>query len=169
MPRGSAEVAARGRSQLAAERRHDGGIGGGLLPETRGNRIRRDRVRQDEREQGDADEHREQQEEPARDEEPEPTTQESMFNFVRLSDGQMPRLSDPRAETDIIAELARRVLGDGSVDWGRLGSHCEVRQWIAKVIPGYEAIGEIDRTKREFHITGRIFHEPRFATPTGRA
>jgi anaerobic selenocysteine-containing dehydrogenase len=105
----------------------------------------------------------------ARDEEPEPTTQESMFNFVRLSDGQTPRLSGPRAETGIIAELARRVLGDGPVDWRRLGSHCEVRQWIAKVIPGYEAIGEIDRTKREFHIAGRIFHEPRFPTPTGRA
>jgi molybdopterin-dependent oxidoreductase alpha subunit len=105
----------------------------------------------------------------ARDEEPEPTTQESMFNFVRLSDGQTPRLRGPRAETGIIAELARRVLGDGPVDWRRLDSHCEVRQWIAKVIPGYEAIGAIDRTKREFHIAGRIFHEPRFPTPSGRA
>jgi molybdopterin-dependent oxidoreductase alpha subunit len=105
----------------------------------------------------------------ARDEEPEPTTQESMFNFVRLSDGQTPRLTGPRAETAIVAELGQGVLGDGQIDWRRLQSHCEVRQWIAKVIPGYEAIGDIDRTKREFHIDGRIFHQPRFATPTGRA
>src|SRR5207247_1120387 len=34
----------------------------------------------------------------ARDEEPEPTTQESMFNFVRLSDGGPARLDGPRGE-----------------------------------------------------------------------
>ena len=33
----------------------------------------------------------------ARDEEPEPTTQESMFNLVRLSDGGPARLPGPRA------------------------------------------------------------------------
>src|SRR5262245_40903372 len=35
----------------------------------------------------------------ARDEEPQPTTQESMFNFVRLSDGGPARLAGPRSET----------------------------------------------------------------------
>src|SRR5262249_23230258 len=34
----------------------------------------------------------------ARDEEAEPTTQESMFNFVRLSDGGAARVAGPRAE-----------------------------------------------------------------------
>src|SRR5437016_4488210 len=34
----------------------------------------------------------------ARDEEPEATTQESMFNYVRLSDGQQSRLHGPRSE-----------------------------------------------------------------------
>ena len=57
----------------------------------------------------------------ARDEEPQPTTQESMFNFVRLSDGGQPRLQGPRSEVDIIADLADRVLGDASpVDWKAL-------------------------------------------------
>ncbi|MEE3718460.1 molybdopterin dinucleotide binding domain-containing protein [Tumidithrix elongata RA019] len=40
---------------------------------------------------------------------------------------------------------------------------------IAQTIPGYEKIGEIDETKAEFTIDGRIFHKPEFATPTGKA
>ena len=48
----------------------------------------------------------------ARDEEPEPTTQESMFNFVRLSDGGQVRLQGPRSEVDIIATIGQQVLGD---------------------------------------------------------
>ena len=47
----------------------------------------------------------------ARDEEPEPTTQESMFNFVRMSDGGTPRIEGPRSEVDIIASLADRRAG----------------------------------------------------------
>jgi len=47
----------------------------------------------------------------ARDEEPEPSTQESMFSYVRLSDGGMPRHVGPRAEVEIISDLAQRVLG----------------------------------------------------------
>src|SRR6185436_18811819 len=39
----------------------------------------------------------------------------------------------------------------------------------AKVVPGFEKLAEIDRTKQEFHIPGRIFHEPRFPTADGRA
>ena len=42
----------------------------------------------------------------ARDEEEQPTTQESMFNFVRLSDGGPERLQGPRSELDIAAALA---------------------------------------------------------------
>ena len=58
----------------------------------------------------------------ARDEEPEPTTQESMFNFVRLSDGGVPRLDGPRSEVEIIAALARpRARSKRSpVDWTKL-------------------------------------------------
>ena len=56
----------------------------------------------------------------ARDEESEKTTQESMFNFVRLSDGGLPRLEGPRSEVDVITALGQRVLGSSPIDWDRL-------------------------------------------------
>ena len=119
----------------------------------------------------------------ARDEEPSPTTQESMFNFVRLSDGgRRPpspptpfpegeaRNVGPRSEVQILCDIADRLLGStGPVNWKSLNNHCHIRQMIAQVIPGYEAIGAIDATKQEFQIAGRTFHEPRFKTPTGKA
>ena len=44
-----------------------------------------------------------------------------------------------------------------------------VRQAIAKVIPGFEQLAAIDKTKQEFHIPGRTFHQAQFPTPDGRA
>ena len=38
----------------------------------------------------------------ARDEESQPTTQESMFNFVRVSDGGPARHEGPRSEVDLV-------------------------------------------------------------------
>jgi anaerobic selenocysteine-containing dehydrogenase len=35
-------------------------------------------------------------------------------------------------------------------------------------VPGFGALAEIDTTRREFQIAGRTFHEPRFATPSGK-
>ncbi len=106
----------------------------------------------------------------ARDEEPQATTQESMFNFLRLSEGGPSRYEGPRSEVEIIASLAARVLGDKSpVDWKALTNHCHLRQLIGRVIPGYEKIAALDRTREEFHIAGRIFHTPRFATSSGKA
>jgi len=106
----------------------------------------------------------------ARDEEPQSTTQESMFSYVRLSDGGEARLAGPRSEVQVVADIAKRVLGsDGPVDWEAMRRHGTIRQAIAKIIPGYEKIGEIDETKKEFYIEGRTFHEPKFATDTGRA
>src|SRR5205823_5942929 len=105
----------------------------------------------------------------ARDEEG-PTTQESMFNFVRLSDGGPARCEGPRSEVAVIAELGRRVLGDQTpVDWSKLHECMNVRQIIAQVVPGFEALAEIDVTKKEFQIAGRTLHEPRFATSSGKA
>ncbi len=105
----------------------------------------------------------------ARDEEEQATTQESMFNFVRLSDGGKARLDGPRGEVRVIAEIARRVLGEGPLDWDSMERHEHIREAIGAIIPGYEAIGEIDRTRREFQIEGRTFHEARFATESRRA
>ena len=39
----------------------------------------------------------------------------------------------------------------------------------ATVIPGYGPIAEMDTTKQEFHVGGRVFHEPKFNTPSARA
>ena len=106
----------------------------------------------------------------ARDEEPQPTTQESMFNFVRLSDGGPPRHVGPRGEVEIIAEIAERVLGSaGPIAWQSMRNTGRIREAIAKVIPGFEKIGRIDKTKEEFQIEGRTFQTPRFSTDSGRA
>ena len=106
----------------------------------------------------------------ARDEEPHPTTQESMFNFVRLSDGGPRRLPGPRSEVEVIAEIAAQLLPDtGGIDWQGMKQTSTIRHWIGSVVPGYEKISDIDSTKEEFQIGGRTFHEPRFATEDRRA
>jgi len=104
-----------------------------------------------------------------RDEESQATTQESMFNYVRLSDGGPSRHQGPRSEVAIVADLGEQLDTRRVLDWTALRDHGSIRQAIARVIPGYEGIGEIDATKKEFQITGRTLHQPRFATDTGRA
>ena len=106
----------------------------------------------------------------ARDEEPQATTQESMFNFVRLSDGGPRRHAGPKSEVEVVSRLAADVLGsDGPIDWQALSEHRVIRHAISEVVPGFEKLAEIDETKREFQIGGRTFHEPRFATADGKA
>jgi molybdopterin-dependent oxidoreductase alpha subunit len=106
----------------------------------------------------------------ARDEEPQPTTQESMFNFVRFSDGQDIRLLGPRSEIEIITTVAQQVLdGRGSIDWKSLQQHCHVREFIARTAAGYEQVADLDRTKKEFYVQNRVIHEPRFPTSSGKA
>jgi len=106
----------------------------------------------------------------ARDEEPEPSTQESMFSYIRLSDGGQPRHVGPRAEVEIIADLALRVLGTGGpVDWRAMSHTSTIRDAIAAIVPGLEQIAAIDRTKKEFSIPGRAIDRPAFPTADGRA
>jgi molybdopterin-dependent oxidoreductase alpha subunit len=106
----------------------------------------------------------------ARDEEAQATTQESMFNFVRLSEGGAPSVpGEMRSEVEIIAALAELILPPGRFDWTALRSHRHLRQEIARVVPGFAALGAIDDTRREFAIAGRVLHEPHFPTPDGRA
>lgn len=105
-----------------------------------------------------------------RDEEPQSTTQESMFSFVRLSDGGPPRYEGPRSEVSVLSAIGRIVLGEsGPVDWRELESHDAIRRLIAELIPGYEPIADIGETRKEFHIAGRHPDERRFSTPTGKA
>jgi molybdopterin-dependent oxidoreductase alpha subunit len=106
----------------------------------------------------------------ARDEEPQPTTQESMFNHVRYSEGGPARHQGPKSEVEVVSNIADRVLAsNGPVDWRGLADHRRIREAIAKIVPGFEKLGEIDQTRGEFQITGRTFHLPRFSTPSGRA
>lgn len=106
----------------------------------------------------------------ARDEEAQATTQESMFNYVRLSEGGKPYLEgEMRSEVDIIADLAERILPAGRINWKAMHSHEKLREEIAKVVSGFEAMEQIGKTREEFQIKGRVFHEPQFKTPDGKA
>jgi molybdopterin-dependent oxidoreductase alpha subunit len=105
----------------------------------------------------------------ARDEEPEPTTQESMFSYIRLSDGGLERYPGPRSEVKIIAEIARRVLEDSTLPWKSLSETGNIRELISTIIPGFELLKDIDQSRKEFHIPGRILHTPQFPLPDGKA
>jgi molybdopterin-dependent oxidoreductase alpha subunit len=104
-----------------------------------------------------------------RDEEKQSTTQESMFNFVRMSDGGINRLEKVKSEVEIIAEIAEKVLGNQTLDFAQFKNHESIRKIIAKVIPGFEGLETIDETKEEFQISGRTFHTAKFKTASGKA
>ncbi|MFQ5444021.1 MAG: molybdopterin dinucleotide binding domain-containing protein, partial [Nitrospinales bacterium] len=105
----------------------------------------------------------------ARDEEQQPTTQESMFSYVRMSDGGQTRYPGPRSEVSIIAEVADRVLPNGPIPWKELQETRNIRKVIGAVVPGFEKLQDMDETREEFHIAGRIMHSPRFPTADGKA
>jgi len=104
----------------------------------------------------------------ARDEEWSPTTQESMFNFVRLSDGGIRRLGNVRPESVILADLAKLLMPDTPVDFAAFKHHPTLRQAIAKIVPGMEGLADIDVAKREFHVRNRVLHKPEFGTADGK-
>jgi anaerobic selenocysteine-containing dehydrogenase len=117
----------------------------------------------------------------ARDEEPQATTQESMFNLVRLSDGGPRRHAGPKSEVEVIATIAHNIAQDEpasaggvngslrSIDWKSMRNTGRIREAISAIVPGFDKIKDIDRTKEEFQIAGRTIHEPRFPTPDGKA
>lgn len=105
----------------------------------------------------------------ARDEEWEPTTQESMFNYIRLSDGGIERLDNVRPEVAILADLAQRLLPDSKIDFAAFRKHRHIREAIARTVPGMAALADIDVAKREFHIANRLLHTPDFRMPGGKA
>lgn len=105
----------------------------------------------------------------ARDEEQQSTSQESMFSYVRLSQGgQQPPPGELKSEVEIVCALAGRLLGQGPLSFNELSRHQSIREAMARVLPGFEALAQIDDTRKEFQIAGRTFHEPRFPTPNGR-
>ncbi len=109
----------------------------------------------------------------ARDEEDESTTQESMFNFVRLSEGGIQRLDNVRAESVILADLASQLFDkqseQKSIDFQQFKKHDNIRKAIADIVPGMELLEDINETKQEFSIPKRVLHEPVFETDSKRA
>jgi len=109
----------------------------------------------------------------ARFENPHPTTTESGNNFVRFNERGSSHLQgsdvDIISEVELLTNIAVKVLGTNPIDWSRLHDTAYIRQLIAKTIPGYQKIGQLDQTQTEFTISGRIFTEPHFPTSTGKA
>ena len=104
-------------------------------------------------------------------ESPHRTTVEAGNNWVRLNEPGTTHLrgADLTSEVAFLAELAHRIFGDEPISWWRLQDPIYVRELIAHTIPGYEKMKDIDVTKREFEVSGRVFKAPYFATPNGRA
>lgn len=104
-------------------------------------------------------------------ENPHKTTVESGNNFVRLNDEGQTHLknADLIAEVDFLTELAHRIHGEDPIHWRKLQDTKYVRQLIAQTLPGFEKMADIDETKEEFTIGGRIFNQPQFPTDSGKA
>lgn len=99
------------------------------------------------------------------------TTVESGNHWVRLNEPGRTHLRSGAliSEVDFLARLARNLLGTDPIDWGRLNDPVYVRALIARTVPGYGAIASIDASQREFEVADRVFHQPSFPTPSGRA
>ncbi len=104
-----------------------------------------------------------------RDEETQGTTQESMFNYVRLSDGGFERIEGLRSEVELISTIASQIIPKDTLDFAAFAQHQEIRRTIARVIPGYQGLDQIDRTKQEFHVAERHLNTAHFATHDHRA
>ncbi len=104
-----------------------------------------------------------------RDEETQATTQESMFNYLRMSDGGFDRIESLLSEVQLISGIAARVIDADVIDFREFERHRNIRKAIARLVPGFAGLDDIDDSKKEFHIEGRHLASPRFATKSGRA
>ena len=105
----------------------------------------------------------------ARDEEWQATTQESMFNYVRLSDGGISRLANVQPEVKILCDFAEKLLPDCPLDFAKFKQHNTIRAAIAATIPGMGELKDIGESKQEFTIKNRLLSRPEFATSSGKA
>ncbi len=104
-----------------------------------------------------------------RDEEQQATTQESMFNFVRLSDGGINRFAQLKSEVEIISDIGKQLIAPDQLDFSEFARHADLRDAIAKVVPGFAAMADLDESKGEFQIEGRTYYSPTFNTDDGKA
>lgn len=105
----------------------------------------------------------------ARDEEWQATTQESMFNYIRLSDGGITRLANVQPEVKILCDFAEKLLPNCPLDFARFKQHDNIRAAIAATIPGLSELKDIAQSKQEFTIKNRLLTTPQFATANGKA
>lgn len=105
----------------------------------------------------------------ARDEEWQATTQESMFNYVRLSDGGIDRLNNVKPEVEILCELGTRLLPKAAYLFQQFKKHNSIREAIAETITGMDELKDIAETKQEFTIKNRLLNEPVFSTNDKKA
>jgi molybdopterin-dependent oxidoreductase alpha subunit len=109
----------------------------------------------------------------ARDEEAQSTTQESMFNYVRLSDGGIDRLDNVRSEVSILASIGKQLLDqtqpDSTLDFAQFEQHDTIRETIANTVTGMEDLKDIGVAKKEFHVRQRVMHTPEFNTSSQKA
>lgn len=105
----------------------------------------------------------------ARDEEWQATTQESMFNYVRLSDGGIDRLHNVKPEVEILCELGKRLLPKCPLNFQKLKQHESIRAAIAATIPGLSELKDIGNSKQEFTIKNRLLDTPDFKTINRKA
>lgn len=105
----------------------------------------------------------------ARDEEWQSTTQESMFNYVRLSDGGIQRLTNVKPEVEILCELASRIVPSSKLNFEAFKTHDTIREAIARTVTGMEDLRDIGIAKKEFHVRQRLLHKPQFKTTSGKA
>lgn len=104
-----------------------------------------------------------------RDEENQRTTQESMFNFVRLSDGGIKRFQQLRSEVDLVCDIGKKLIDKKRFDFSHFSNHESIRKFVGDVVPGFKQLLSIDTSKEEFHIEGRTLHTPTFATASKKA
>ena len=105
----------------------------------------------------------------ARDEEKQSTSQESMFNYVRLSlGGQEAPADELPSESEIFVHLGRSILGESPIPWSKMAEHHEIRKLIARTVPNMHPMAQLDKGQ-EFTIPGRIKHTPQFNTENGKA
>nr|VFJ45647.1 MAG: oxidoreductase alpha (molybdopterin) subunit [Candidatus Kentron sp. DK] len=104
-----------------------------------------------------------------RDEEKQPTTQESMFSYVRVSDGGIRRFAQLPSEVEIIGHVASKLIPADVLDFSAFLQHENIRRAIAKVIPGFEAMERTGENGPEFYIGGRALYRSEFPTETGKA
>ncbi|MHA2403777.1 MAG: molybdopterin dinucleotide binding domain-containing protein, partial [Candidatus Kariarchaeaceae archaeon] len=106
----------------------------------------------------------------ARNEERQKTTQESMFNYVRISEGGFDApLDNLPTETELFSKIGKELFQDDTVPWNKFESHDEIRKFIARSIPGMRQIENIGANSQQFTIDGRIYHQPKFNTDNGKA